>query len=258
MNRRLDSALRAVFPYRFLAFLRMSQFYLTGSIEYHERADRRVFFYRAFCLLWKNRISGDYAEFGCNGGMTFYLAYEHSTKFFRASQPRRFWAFDSFQGLPAQKDQRDRHPEWNEGWLKTSQDQFVRLCTNAGIPRSAYEMVPGFYEDTIGKNARTPAANLPQDIALAYIDCDLYTSTRSVLEFLGPRLKHGMIIALDDYYSYSKEEAAGERVALIEHFRALQDQYTLVPYVQFGYAGMSFILEDRRCTNQPPLLLLSH
>jgi hypothetical protein len=257
MNKLLDSTLRSIFPYKLLSRVRLAQLYLAGSMHYHERMDRQVFFYRAFCLLWKNRISGDYAEFGCNGAMTFCLAYAHARKFSHADQPRH-WAFDSFQGLPPQKDARDRHPEWTEGWLKTTEDEFVRICSNAGVPRSAYVTVPGFYEDTIGRNARKPPKNLPNDIALAYIDCDLYTSTRSVLEFLEPRLKHGMIIALDDYYCYSSEEASGERVALIEYFRGIEDKYTLVPYVQYGYHGMSFILEDRRFTKAPSQLLLSH
>ena len=43
----------------------------------------------------------------------------------------------------------------------------------------------------------------PTDIALAYIDCDLYSSTMPVLEFLLPRLKNGMIIAFDDYFCWS-------------------------------------------------------
>ena len=237
--------------------MRMTQLYLSGNIDYHERADRRQLFYRACCLLWKNRISGDYVEFGCHGGMTFVLAYHHFEQFHRPDFPRKLWAFDSFQGLPAQADPKDAHPSWQEGWLKTSQEEFVDICSRSGVPRSAYQIVPGFYKDTIGRNATNPPAQLPQEIAFACIDCDLYASTKSVLEFLGSRLKHGMIIALDDYYCCSEEAAAGERVALLELLRN-QDRFLLVPYVQYGYAGMSFILEDRRFNAPDRALLMSH
>ena len=132
-----------------------------------------------------------------------------------------------------------------QGRLKTSKEAFIDICTRSGIPRSAYEVVLGFYKDTIGKDAVHPPPRLPHYIALASIDCDLYTSTQSVLEFLAPRLKHGMIIAQDDYECYSDEAAAGERVALLD-FLGNQDPCLLVPYVQYGYYGMSFILEDRR------------
>ena len=257
MNETWDRMLRSVFPYQLLARVRMAQLYLSGDTNYYERSERRVLFYRALCLLWKNHISGDYVEFGCHGGMTFTLAYHHSQQFQRPGTTRKLWAFDSFEGLPPQSGPKDAHPAWRQGWLKTSQEAFIDICTRSGIPRSAYEVVPGFYKDTIGKDAGNPPKQLPHDIAFAYIDCDLYTSTQSVLEFLAPRQKHGMIIALDDYYCYSDEAAAGERVALLEFLRN-QDQYLLVPYVQYGYHGMSFIVEDRRFNSPDRALLMSH
>jgi O-methyltransferase len=258
MNRQLDSFLRALLPYRLLAWVRQAQLRVTENDDYYERAERRVFFYRAIKLLWKDRITGDYAEFGCNGAMTFVLAYYNSQKFLQPDLSRKLWAFDSFQGLPPKQVARDDHPEWNTGSLKTTQDEFIRICTKSGVPRSVFEVVPGFYQDTIGKNAASPAKNVPSDISLAYIDCVMYSSTVSVLEFLSSRLKHGMIIALDDYYCYSPTQAAGERVAVLEFFRSIQDQYCLLPYIQYGYAGMSFILEDRSFLKQDPVVLLSH
>jgi O-methyltransferase len=98
----------------------------------------------------------------------------------------------------------------------------------------------------------------PADIALAYVDCDLYSSTTTVLEFLRKRLKHGMIIAFDDYYLYSPTAAAGERVALIELARAVRDRFLLLPYVQFGFGGMSFIVEDKALSGSGAELMISH
>jgi hypothetical protein len=49
-----------------------------------------------------------------------------------------------------------------------------------------------------------------------YIDCDLYSSTKTVMAFLGSRLKHGMIVALDDYYCYSATGISGERLACLD------------------------------------------
>ena len=258
MENSLYRTLRTLLPYRVLSSARLAQLKLQDSTDYYERVDRRVFFYRAFNLLYKNQISGDYAEFGCNGGMTFVLAFQNSQKFSHAKFPRKLWAFDSFQGLPEQRDQRDSHPSWVKGLLKTSQDEFVRICTGAEIPRSAYQMIPGFYENTIGNGATTPAANLPDDIALAYIDCDLYSSTQSVLEFLSSRMKHGMILAFDDYYCYSSSAASGERLALLDYARSVKDRFQFIPFVQYSYAGMSFVVEDRKFTGTDEYVLLSH
>ena len=59
----------------------------------------------------------------------------------------------------------------------------------------------------------------PANIALAFIDCDMYSSTRSVLGFLMPRLKHGMIIAFDDYFCWIRRpQPSGERRAMLDFF----------------------------------------
>ncbi len=157
-----------------------------------EQVWRRQFFYNAFKALAFNGIDGDYAEFGCWGGLTFSLAHHESR---RHRHKARLWAFDSFQGLPPSGDERDAHPIWVEGTLSTSVDEFRGLCAKNGIPPADYHVVPGFYHDTLDQGADDAES---RNIALAYVDCDLYSSTRSVLRFLMPRLKHGMVIAFDD------------------------------------------------------------
>jgi hypothetical protein len=200
----------------------------------------------------KNKISGDYAEFGCNGAMTFVLAHQNLRKFSDKRFPGHMWAFDSFEGLPAPKDQKDQHPSWRAGALKTTEDDFRAILRGSDVPDSAYTMVRGYYSDTIGRDAANRPATLPDDIALAYIDCDLYSSTVSVMEFLQPRMKHGMVLACDDYFLCSSTAAAGERLALMESMGRELQQFCLVPFVQFGYGGMSFVVEDRKYLGVPP------
>jgi len=207
--------------------------------SYYEREDRREFFRRAFVALEFNKIHGDYAEFGCHGGMTIGLAYHESRRFGR---PGKLWAFDSFAGLPPQVGLQDEHPEWIAGAMRTGLDEFHLICRYNRIPRSAYEVVPGYYEDTLADTSL--GGGLPSNIALAYIDCDLYSSTLSVLKFLLPRLKHGMILAFDDYYCWSGTQVSGERRACAEIF-ADNHEWVLVPYHQFGWPGMSFVVESK-------------
>jgi O-methyltransferase len=243
LTTRLRSGIASVIPYPALKRARLAQLKLADAIDYYERADREVFFYRAFCLLQKNRITGDYCEFGCSGGMTFTIAYYMSQKFDWIS--RKLWAIDSFQGLPKPSNQKDEHPEWQPGWLNTPIEEFHAIMRGSRVPRSAYEAIPGFYNETIGKLATRRPAVLPDDIALAYIDCDMYSSTMSVLEFLEPRFKQGMIIACDDYYSMDKRQPSGERQALLEMMKKASYKWLLIPYVQYSYSGMSFVVESR-------------
>jgi O-methyltransferase len=214
--------------------------------RYYERSGRWEFMHKAFSALAFNEISGDYLEFGSCGGMTFALAFKASR---RANFPCKLWSFDSFTGLPAQVGAEDEHPEWVDRAMSMSLDAFRAKCKWNGIPDNDYVTIPGYYEDTIGRDDRIDL-HLPKDVALAYIDCDLYSSTKVVLRFLKDRMKHGMIVALDDYYCYSARTISGERRACLEFLRE-DDRFHFSPFAQFGWHGMSFIVEDRALLLSP-------
>ncbi len=211
------------------------------DVYLRERLYRQEFFFNAFKALRFNGIGGDYAEFGTARGTTFAMAYHEAR---RRGHQARLWAFDSFEGLPPAQDAADEHPEWEPGRMATGLDEFHRICAKNGIPRDAYAAVPGLYEQTL---ASMSPRDEPTDIALAYIDCDLYTSAKTVLEFLEPRMKHGMIVALDDYFCWSPSEISGERKALLE-FVSDDKTWEWTPFVQYGWHGESFVIEARRLT----------
>jgi hypothetical protein len=197
---------------------------------------KRDFFWAAFKALDFNEISGDYVEFGSHGGITFRLAFD---QIYRRGIKRHMWAFDSFQGLPGKKSSVDDHPKWIKGSMITGVDTFHGICKRHGIPRTAYTVIQGFYEDTlVGVPCDTP----PKDIALAYIDCDMYASTKDLLDFLIPRLKHGMILAFDDYFCWSTNHISGEKKALLEVFNDIS-LWDLSKYRDIGWAGTSFVIE---------------
>jgi hypothetical protein len=173
--------------------------------------------------------------------MTFALAYHESKRHGHAA---RLWAFDSFQGLPAIQESDDEHPEWAEGNMATTLEQFHAVCATNGIPSDAYTAVPGFYEQTL---ATMSPGEQPTNIALAYVDCDLYSSAKAVLGFLKPRMKHGMIVAFDDYFCWSESQISGERKAMLDYVSD-DTRWDWVPYMQFGWHGTSFVIEDKALT----------
>jgi hypothetical protein len=202
-----------------------------------DQAYREQFFDLAFKALAFNGIDGDYAEFGC--GRTLTYAYDRAR---RHGHPAGLWGFDSFQGLPAPEGAADEHPEWKEHRLTTPIDDFRKFCRANGVPDGAYTLVEGFFADTLGKMAPTDA---PTDICLAYVDCDMYSSTKTVLEFLAPRLKHGMVLAFDDYHCWSSTQVSGNRRAAVEFFEG-HARWGLVPFLQYGWHGTSYAVEDKR------------
>ena len=202
------------------------------------RSFKQQFFWCAFKALAFNGIDGDYAEFGCHGGMTFTLAYQEMR---RRNMKGKMWGFDSFKGLPGSHDPRDEHPRWLQGKMATPVATFHQICERSGIPPGAYTLTEGFYDETLPRFGKDDP---PKNICLAYVDCDLYTSTRSVLEFLAPRLKHGMILAFDDYFCWSSSEVSGERRAACEFFED-NPHWNLERYLNIGWAGLSFLVESR-------------
>ena len=63
-----------------------------------------------------------------------------------------------------------------------------------------------------------------------------------MLEFLEPRLKHGMIVAFDDYYCWTPTDVSGERAALHE-FLTAHPQWNFYRYKEIHWAGTSFVVE---------------
>lgn len=228
-----DVAIAVVERRRVARALTLRPFDLFG----HELPERRDLFRKVFHYLAFNGIDGDYAEFGCHGAHTFRMAWSASQL---VERPTVLWAFDSFQGLPDAVDAADAHPQWVEGTMATSLPEFLRRCRSAGIPADAVRTVPGLYADTL---APTAPGERPQAVAFAYVDCDLHSSTTDVLTFLEPRLRPSAVVAFDDYYCFGPDGPSGERLAAAEHFAS--SRWRLVPYVQFGWGGMSFVVERR-------------
>jgi O-methyltransferase len=200
---------------------------------------RRSFFKQAFLALKVSEITGDYVEFGSWGGQSLKAAYDVLQI---TSPERQLWAFDTFLGeRPPATDEIDSRPVLeqyrNEG--PSGIGAFHEMCEKNGVPRNAYTAVEGYFDETL---PRLGNDRPPRDIALAYVDCNLYSSTVSVLKFLRPRLKHGMIVAFDDYWVYKPAHVSGERLALHEFLQG-QSEWNFVPYRELHHVGQSYIVE---------------
>lgn len=214
--------------------------------------DLSRFFCDAFLALHFNGISGDYVEFGSSGARSLASAY-HVLEAMGAE--RRLWAFDSFEGLPTAESEHDEHPVWGSGGrfatfsgrppegtdpVEAGLAQFREDCERYGVPIEAVTTVPGWFSDTL------PALGdrgEPADIALAYVDCNMYSSTVTVLEFLEPRLKHGMVLAFDDYHMWTSTDVSGQRRALHE-FAAAHPEWRFVPFKEVHWGARSFVVEN--------------
>jgi hypothetical protein len=174
--------------------------------------DRRTPLFDAAFLAVAAGTQGDYMEFGVFRGTSFIMAYKMAAKH-RLDKNARFFAFDSFQGLP-----------WSEGTVMTKgnyaspRSLFETLIRKAGVDTSRVVTIEGLYNETL-------TGKLKQDYqirraAVIHVDCDLYLSTKEVLRFVEDIIGPGTILIFDDWYSFRKEaediENLGERRAFRE------------------------------------------
>jgi hypothetical protein len=152
-------------------------------------------------------LNGLILEFGVAGGV--------STRLIAAAAgPRRVHGFDSFEGLPGDwsgtHEQRGRY---------TQNGRLPRVPANVTLHKGWFDQtLPGFL-----------AAN-PGPASFVNVDCDVYASTRYVLEQLGDRLRPGTVILFDEYYNYPNWR---------EHeFRAWQE-FVATRGLAYRYVGFS-------------------
>jgi len=183
-----------------------------------------------------NHVEGDYLEFGVWGGITFTFAHKHSRKH---GLTMHLYGFDSFKGLP-KPEGIDVHPQWAEGAMTVSMENFEKLLKLRGIRQSEYTLVPGYYTESLTPT-KLDELKLTK-AALVYIDCDLYESTVPVLRFVLPLLQTGTVIAFDDWYSFNGDPDRGGQLALKE-FLQQNSEIRLNDYLNFGWHGKSFIVK---------------
>jgi hypothetical protein len=131
-------------------------------------------------------------EFGvASGGTVNFIA--------RGVAPRRVYGFDSFRGLP-------------EAWAGYPVGHFA--CAPPAVANNV-ELIIGDFAETLGPFLETHHDN----VAFAHIDCDLYSSTRTVLEALATRIVAGTVIAFDEFWIMPRHERAAFEDFLFEHGR---------------------------------------
>ncbi|MGH8460790.1 MAG: class I SAM-dependent methyltransferase [Stenotrophobium sp.] len=115
-------------------------------------------------------------EFGVYSGSTL--------KIIAAAREGKVYGFDSFQGLPE---------TWRSGF-PTGAFAVDELPVVEGA-----ELVAGWFDDTLPKFLEQH----DDVIDFLHVDCDLYSSTKTVLDLAGSRLRPGSIVMFDEYFNYS-------------------------------------------------------
>ncbi len=147
--------------------------------------------------------------------MEFGVFYGKSISFIAKILPKeKVYGFDSFEGLPEAWGTRR-----NKGDIST--EGFIPF-----VPPNV-QLFKGWFKDTLPKFlASKPGMNSK----LIHIDCDIYSSTKTILSVLAKTIIPGTIIIFDEYYNYLGWED--------HEFKAFQEfvQEYAVTYEYIAYA----------------------
>jgi hypothetical protein len=203
-----------------------------------DRLGRELMADLAVRFMKANEIRGSYLEFGVFRGSMFAQFY-HLFRRHRLTVP--MYAFDSFQGLPKPQglDAVPGFDQFPAGMFTCSEEEFVRQLDRRWVPRSAYTVVPGFYNESLTPDARA-ALRIPP-AALIWIDSVLYESVKDVLRFIEPLLQDGTVLMFNDYYRFKGHPGFGERRAFNE-FLAEHPHIHATDYGKFCATGQSFLV----------------
>jgi hypothetical protein len=195
-----------------------------------------IFFQQAYDYLSANFIQGDYYEFGCHKGRTFRMSLSEARK--KNFNSMKFYAFDSFEGLPEPKGI-DRSSAFFKGGLATSLDQFKEIMFLHNVYVDKIKQIKGFFENTLTKELQKEFIKIGSKISLVYIDCDLYESTVPVLNFIKPLLQEGSIVCFDDWNLFKGNPNKGEKKAFKEF--QINSNLKFEEFISVGWFAKSFI-----------------
>jgi hypothetical protein len=153
------------------------------------------------------KVDGHYLEFGVfTGGTIRFIAARTSG--------RLVHGFDSFEGLP------EAWGGFNLGGRAFDlKGRLPRVPANVRLYRGWFDTsLPAWLKANVGS------------IAFVHVDCDLYSSTKTIFTLLAERLVPGTVILFDEYFNYPNWEH--------HEFKAFQEFVAErgVKYIYLGFA----------------------
>jgi len=130
-----------------------------------------------FALKQAGNKNGLYLEFGVFSGLTINHIAQQVDK--------TVYGFDSFEGLP-------------ERWRDGLGIGHFKVNTLPQV-RPNVTLVKGWFDRTLPEFLQSH----PGEVSFLHVDCDLYSSARTIFSGLGPRIGLGTVIVFDEYFNYS-------------------------------------------------------
>ena len=99
------------------------------------------------------------------------------------------YGFDSFEGLPE---------KWRDGFDKSA----FNLDGKLPVCETNVQLIKGWFDNTLPDFL----SKHTESIKFLHIDCDIYSSTKTIFANLETRIVHGTVIVFDEYFNYPNWE----------------------------------------------------
>ncbi len=195
------------------------------------------FYNKMFVLLKDSIMEGDYLEFGVASGTSFVFAYQAAQEFNLKSM--RFYAFDSFRGLPEIRNVDAEVRHFKEGMFNVEEKLFLKRLKQDKVDLSKVQTIPGWFNETLTNDTKMKLSIKKASVIM--VDCDLYESTVPVLNFIVDYLQDGTIIVFDDWFCFRGNPNRGEQRAFREWLKR-NPSIKVSEYHKYGAEGISFII----------------
>jgi hypothetical protein len=196
-------------------------------------------------------VPGHIAEFGTMSGstaMTIANAMVDGDQRYALSErmhgidQRLLYLFDSFEGFPKTSNPVDAASPhiatnvWGPGVARGLTAEELHDACAAILGSDRIKVVPGWYNETL------PTLSADLRFAVVSVDCDLYESTASVLEYLLGKQTYsdGCAVFFDDWYCNRGSPDFGEQKAWADYTAKYKVRFT--DWGPYSIVGRKFIL----------------
>lgn len=150
---------------------------------------------------------GLFIEFGVYKGDTLNYIASHL-------EEKIIYGFDSFEGLPE---------DWRNGFHKG-----VFELEELPAVKENVELVKGWFEDTLPEFVSKHS----EKCSFIHIDCDLYSSTKTIFKFLNEKIEKGTVIVFDEFFNYPGWKN-GEFKAFMEFIELNHMKFEYIGYCRY-------------------------
>ena len=186
----------------------ISKWIYTFIRKYISVDPRIPYFEKIVKYIVKNNIEGDFLEFGVYRGSSFIEFIKLFERYLK-NETIKYYAFDTFEGLPFGEG-----AKWKTNDFLVSKKDFKNCLIKNGVDLNKTKIVKGNYLDVLSNELKKNYTL--EKASVIHIDCDLYLSTKAVLDFIDSLLVPGSIIIFDEYEMGAWKAEKGEKQAFKE------------------------------------------